>query len=64
MNRINGLFYTVFCICMATIGHYIHGGVFWTIMNFIFAPLSWLKWMVCHQVSISVIKAAFAFFLK
>lgn len=46
------------------IGHEIHGSVFWSIVDLIFWPIAWIKWIVCKEVSISVIKSAFDFFLQ
>ncbi len=61
-------FYTIFWLAMATftaiVGHAIHGGVFWSVMNFIFWPFSWIKWLIFQQVSISIIKHAFEFLFK
>ena len=43
------------------IGYSIHGSLFWSIMNFIFCPITWAKWLICKEVSLSVIKQTFAF---
>ena len=43
------------------IGYSIHGSLFWSIMNFIFCPIAWAKWLICKEVSLSVIKQTFAF---
>lgn len=51
-------------IATAIIGYEIHGSVFWAIVDWIFWPLAWLKWLICQEVNISIIKDAFAFFLK
>ncbi len=48
----------------AMIGHKIHGSIFWSIADFFFAPLAWVKWLICSEVNVSIIKDAFAFFLK
>ena len=49
--------------CTAIVGHAIHGGWFWTVCNFVFWPVSWAKWLICQEVTVSIIKRAFAFFL-
>ena len=59
-----GGFWTVFGLCTAIIGHAIHGSVFWSIMDFFFYPLAWIKWIICQQVNVSIIKGAFAWFLQ
>lgn len=56
------LFYVIFALCTATIGYHIHNSVFWSIMDFFFSPLAWLKWIICHEVNITIIKQAFAWF--
>lgn len=56
--------YTVFCVGTGVIGHQVHGSVFWSIMDFLFSPFAWLKWLLLHQVTLSIIKEAFAFFFR
>jgi hypothetical protein len=64
MKRLSELMYTIFCLLTAMIGYYKHGSIFWTIIDFIFAPLVWCKWLLFHQINISIIKNALGFFLK
>lgn len=56
------LIWLVFNLATAVIGHEIHGSIFWSITDFIFSPLAWLKWLLCQEVSITIIKHAFSFF--
>lgn len=56
--------YTIISIFTAIIGHEIHGSIFWSIVNFIFWPFAWLKWLICQEVNMSIIKSAFDFFLQ
>lgn len=58
------LLYTVFCVCTAMIGYTIHNSIFWSIMDFIFCPFAWIKWLICHEVTLSVIKETFSWFFK
>jgi NhaP-type Na+/H+ or K+/H+ antiporter len=58
------LLYLAFCLGTAVIGHHIHGSGFWAVVNFLFAPLSWLYWLVTQQVSLTIIHDSFSFFLK
>lgn len=51
-------------IATAIIGHHIHGSFFWSIVDFLFWPIAWIKWLICQEVSISIIKESFAFFLS
>jgi len=61
---IGRLLFIAVAIFTAIIGYHIHGSVFWTIMDWIFWPFAWLKWLLCQEVSMSVIKDSFAFFMK
>jgi hypothetical protein len=58
------LLYTVFSVCTAMIGYHIHYSWFWTIMDFLFAPIAWIKWLICHEVCITIIKHTFPFFFR
>lgn len=51
-------------ILTAMVGNTIHGSVFWTVMDFLFAPLPWLKWIIFQEVNLSIIKETFSWFLK
>jgi len=53
----------ILAICTAMVGHKIHGSLFWSIVDFFFAPIAWAKWLICHEVNITLIKDAFSFFL-
>lgn len=48
----------------AIIGHEIHGSIFWSIIDFLFWPLAWAKWLICQEVNMTIIKSAFDFFLQ
>lgn len=48
----------------AMIGHNIHSSTFWSIMDFIFWPFAWVKWLIMQEVNMSIIKETFNFFLK
>lgn len=64
MKRIGSLIYILICICTANIGMNIHGSIFWAIMDWIFMPFAWIKWVLCHEVSLTIIKTSFDWFLK
>lgn len=63
MKNKYGWIYTLFCFCTAMIGYQIHNSIFWSIVDFFFTPIAWMKWLICHEVSLTIIKKAFAFFL-
>jgi len=65
MKRIwNFIEFSIIQIPTAIIGYEIHRSLFWSICDYIFFPLAWAKWLICQEVSISIIKSAFSFFLK
>jgi len=64
MRQIGGIIYLLFATATAMIGHVIHHSIFWSVMDFFFSPIAWIKWLIYHQISISVIKTTFAFFLQ
>ncbi len=52
----------IFAVATAMVGHTIHHSLLWSCMDFIFAPLTWCKWLVCHEVNMTIIKETFSFF--
>ncbi len=48
----------------AMVGNTIHQSVFWTVMDFLFAPLPWLKWLIFQEVNLTILKETFSWFLK
>lgn len=58
------LIWVACAIATAIIGHEIHGSIFWSIVDFFFMPLAWLKWLICQEVNLTIIKEAFAFFFQ
>ena len=51
-------------VVTAMVGYTIHGSIGWAVADFIFWPFAWCKWLVCKEVSVSIIKATFAFLLQ
>lgn len=64
MKTFGSIIGLVFATATAMVGYTIHGGIFWTIFDFFFSPLVWCKWLVLHQVSLTIIRSTFDFFLK
>ena len=54
----------LFSVATAIVGHQIHGSLFWSVCDFIFSPAAWAKWLILKQVSVSIIRSAFSFFLS
>ena len=64
MNKLGGALYFLFGLFTAMVGHTIHGSLGWSIINGILAPLTWCKWLILHEVNLTIIKDTFEFFLK
>lgn len=41
------------------IGYQIHSSVFWAIMDVLFWPFAWFKWLLLSEVNLSIIQEAF-----
>lgn len=65
MNKnLTEMIYSIFCLATAMIGYQIHGSLFWSLIDFILTPIVWCKWLIMHQVNLSIIKETFSFFFK
>lgn len=58
------ILYTLFCIATAMIGYNIHHNLAFSFVNFLFAPISWIFWLIGHDVNMSIIKETFSFFFQ
>lgn len=58
------LVYTIFSVLTAMISYHINTSIFWAIMAFIFSPLAWIKWLLCHQVTLQIIRDTFSWFFN
>jgi hypothetical protein len=64
LDFINDMLSLLFCLATAIIGYTRHGSLPWAILDFLFAPIVWCKWLICKQVNLTLIKKSFAFFLE
>ena len=63
--KFNSSFPTIiFAVPTAIIGHHIHGGFWWTLFDLLFWPFVWIKWLIYHDVTLSIIKETFSWFLQ
>ncbi len=59
------IFYVLIGIFTAIVGCRINdNSLFWAIVDGIFWPFAWVKWLICQEVNITIIKEAFAFFMQ
>jgi hypothetical protein len=56
--------YIIIGACTGIIGHQIHGSVFWAILNGLLPPVAWIKWIICQEVTWSIIKNSFDWFFN
>mgnify|MGYP003624172426 FL=1 len=56
------ILYTLFCVAISMIGYTIHGSLIWAILNFIFAPIALIKWLIYHEITLNIIKETFSWF--
>ncbi len=63
-TRISGTLYLLFCVATAIIGNTKNHSLGWAILDGIFAPLAWVKWLICQEINLTIINHAFSFFLK
>lgn len=64
MKKLGSLLYFSVAIATGMIGHNIHGSIGWTIFDMLFVPIAWAKWLIYHDVNMSIIKDTFSFFLQ
>ena len=56
--------YLLFQTITSMIGYHIHHSIFWSIIDWFFAPFAWLKWIIFEQVNITIIHQTFEWFFK
>ena len=70
MKKIGSFVYSIIAIATAMIGYQINTNegsyvpFLWSIIDFLFMPLAWIKWLICQEVNLTVIKHTFSFFLN
>lgn len=57
------MLYFIFALATAMIGYQLRHDVVMALVNFVFAPLSWVVWLVRHEVNLTVLKQTFGFLL-
>lgn len=64
MKRLSSFVYLIINTCTAMIGYSIHRSIFWSIIDFVFMPIAWIKWIICKEVNLELIKNTFSWFFK
>ena len=61
MKRFEGYTYVLLCFMNAMVGYTIHHSIFWSIMDYFFMPFALIKWVITHEINLSIIKETFSF---
>jgi hypothetical protein len=64
MKTINGILALIVSIGTAMVGYTIHHSAFWSVVDFFFWPFAWIKWLVCQEVNMTIIRTTFEFLSK
>lgn len=56
--------YLIGCLLTSMVGFQIHNSIFWSIVDFFFAPLVILKWIICKEVTLKIVKQSFEWFFN
>ena len=64
VERVFRLIYLIFCLSTSMIGYHIHNSIGYAILDWIFAPFVWCKWLITHEVNMKIIHETFAFFFN
>lgn len=60
----NSSLYLILCLMTSMIGYHMHRSIFWSILDWIFMPFVWGKWLILQEINMTIIKEAFSFFFK
>ena len=63
-TQVNSSLYLILCLMTSMIGYHMHGSVFWAILDWIFMPLVWCKWLILQEINMTIIRETFSFFFK
>ena len=59
-----GLLFLIFELITANVGFHKHHSIFWTIIDAILMPITWIKWILLQEVNFTMIEQSFNWFLK
>lgn len=64
MKSSGGFLYFLLGIATAMIGYHMHHDLVWAVLDWVFFPIAWAKWLICQEVNLTIIKETFSFLLK
>ncbi len=63
-NNYANTWHLLFGTLTSIIGYEIHRSMFWAVVDFFLYPFVWIKWLIFHEVSVSIIDNAFDWFFN
>lgn len=51
----------LFDVIVAMVAYTITGSIFWSVVDAIFSPIAITKWLICHDLTLTVLKHTFQF---
>lgn len=63
-NTFTQLIYLIISIMTGMIRYHMSPDLFWAIVDALFFPLVWIKWLICAEINLTIIKETFSFFMK
>ena len=62
MKQLNSFIALLFSISTSMISYTINHSIFWSILSLIFSPITWIKWLIYHDVTLHIIQNTFSWF--
>lgn len=63
-SRFGGAITLILATLTSMVGYHIHQSLFWAVMDFLFYPFAWVKWLIYHEVSQQVLRETFSWFFS
>ena len=64
MNKIGSFLHVLLSVATGIVGYTIHQSLCYAIVNGVFYPIAWAKWLICKEVNLSILREAFGFLLN
>lgn len=63
-SGISNVICLILAVMTAMVGYNIHHSIGWSIWNFLVWPFMIIKWLICKEITWSIIKETFSFFMQ
>ena len=64
MSEGKNLVHTLLVVLTGMVAWTITDSIIWTLLDALFFPVAWAKWLICHDVNMTVLHRTFDFFLR